>query len=200
MLFSLLSFFFFFDFDNVKQTFRLSKARFDKFDIFQNRGSTHDSTCEGRVLNTSRTSIPSVLRNVGRKVAISLWAEIVRSKQIAIPEGRIYRNIFARRFPREAWPVLEGTGSSELRRVTCIRNHFPKKGKKRNRSCYYITTLTFHFREIEPTLIWPFFDIIRIFFTTIIVFLLLGKNNFISRFHFLGLNRASSISSVCGFW
>lgn len=66
-------FLFLFDFDNVKQTFRLSKARFDKFDIFQNHGSKiYDSTCEGRVLNTSRTSIPSVLRNVGRKVAISL--------------------------------------------------------------------------------------------------------------------------------
>lgn len=56
-------------------------------------------------------------------MAISLWAEIVRSKQIAIPEGQ-YRNIF--RFPREAWPALEGTGS-ELHRLTCIRNHFPKK-------------------------------------------------------------------------
>lgn len=74
----------------------------------------------------------------------------MRSKQIAIPEGQ-YRNIF--RFPREAWPALEGTGS-ELHRLTCIRNHFPKKKKK---LLCHEAGVTFHFRETDPPLSLPFF-------------------------------------------
>lgn len=77
MLFFLSFFFFFRPIDstpkrrNVKQTFRWTfiegcKFKIEIFHCSSRIGCTHDSTCEGRVLNTSRTSIPSVLRNVGR--------------------------------------------------------------------------------------------------------------------------------------
>lgn len=124
----------------------------------------------------------------------------MRSKQIAIPEGQ-YRNIF--RFPREAWPALEGTGS-ELHRLTCIRNHFPKK----KRSCY-VTRLVSLFTFVKPTLHFLCRFSPKVYTGGIIrspsIFLeperlLYFFNNFVSRFYFLGLNHASSISSasVCG--
>lgn len=177
------------------------------------------------VLNTSRTSIPRVLRNVGRSGQES--GDFVMSGNCEIETncntGGQYRNIFARRFPREAWPALEGTGS-ELHRATCIRNHFPKK----KRSCY-ITRLASRrslFTFVKSTLHFPLLcDIFRqrnysihirewritrspsLFFDEAktrrydYIFLLSKQISFLG-FYFLGLNRASSISSasVCGFW
>lgn len=85
-----------------------------------------------------------------RKVAISPTPEIARSNINC--NGGIPKYFCASgRFPREAWPVLEGTGS-ELHRA--LRpNDFPKTryiihaGRLRD---------TFHFREIDPPLFFTF--------------------------------------------
>lgn len=153
------------------------------------------------VLNRSRASIPSILRNVGRsgdrKVErISLWAEIVRSKQIAVPGGNTEIFLLVDSHGRRGLLSKEPEAARDLH-----PNRFPKKKKKKkllyHRGWRRDFSLSwnrrfphaFHFLRFSPKLYYSHCSLFEASSSkqpaTIIS--ISSGNNFISRFYFLAI-------------
>lgn len=143
---------------NVKQTFRWTfiegcKFKIEIFHCSSRIGCTHDSTCEGRVLNTSRTSIPSVLRNVGRSGQES--GDFVMSGNCEIETNCNTGGAIPKYF---SIPTGGVACSRRNRKRAAPPDLHPKSlSKKKKKLLCHEAGVTFHFRETDPPLSLPFF-------------------------------------------
>lgn len=155
------------------------------------------------MLNTSRTSIPSVLRNVGRSGQES--GDFVMSGNCEIETNCNTGGAIPKYF---SIPTGGVACSRRNRKRAAPPDLHPKSLSKKKRSCY-VTRLASLFTFVKPTLHFLCRFSPKVYTGGIIrspsIFLeperlLYFFNNFVSRFYFLGLNHASSISSasVCG--
>lgn len=129
------------------------KLKFEIFHCSSRIGCTHDSTCEGRVLNTSRTSIPSVLRNVGRSGQES--GDFVMSGNCEIETNCNTGGAIPKYF---SIPTGGVACSRRNRKRAAPPDLHPKSlSKKKKKLLCHEAGVTFHFRETDPPLSLPFF-------------------------------------------